>query len=96
METVQSPSGRPPENYLIWGILTTVLCCLPLGIVSIIKASKVNELWATGRHEEAYQAANEAKKWAIWSAILGPVLAIIGFIFFTVLGIGGAIIDGGY
>lgn len=34
-----------PGNNLVWGILATVFCCLPFGIVSIVKASKVNALW---------------------------------------------------
>ena len=29
-----SPYGQPPANGLVWAILTTVLCCMPLGIVS--------------------------------------------------------------
>lgn len=35
------PSQPKPDSNLVWGILTTILCCLPLGIVSIVKASKV-------------------------------------------------------
>jgi hypothetical protein len=30
-----------PDTNLVWAILCTVLCCLPLGIVSIIKATSV-------------------------------------------------------
>ncbi|MDR2764224.1 MAG: CD225/dispanin family protein [Tannerella sp.] len=45
-----SPDVRPPmpENYLVWAILTTVLCCFPLGIVSIINSSNVSTLYAQG------------------------------------------------
>ena len=39
---------RKPDNYLVWAILSTVFCCLPLGIVAIVKASKVDALWAQG------------------------------------------------
>ena len=31
-----------PDNWLVWAILSTILCCLPLGIVSIIYATKVD------------------------------------------------------
>ena len=61
--------GPPPDNNLVWAILSTVLCCLPLGIVSIVKASSVNGLWAAGQHEAARTAAADALKWAKWSAI---------------------------
>lgn len=36
------PQGVPPDNNLVWAILSTVLCCLPLGIVAIIKSTQVN------------------------------------------------------
>ncbi len=41
----QQPVGPPPDNNLVWAILVTVFCCLPLGIVSIVKSSQVNTLW---------------------------------------------------
>lgn len=61
-------TSYPPDNYLVWAILTTVLCCLPFGIVSIVKSSQVNTLWWQGRHGEAYAASESAKNWAIASA----------------------------
>jgi hypothetical protein len=75
--------GQPePDNYLVWAILTTVLCCVPLGIVSIVYSTKVSGLWAQGRYAEAQSAANSAKKWAIIAAITGAVVGvIIGILF---------------
>ena len=78
----QQPYGaRPPmpDTYLVWAILATLLCCLPFGIVSIVKASQVSSLYNQGRYQEAVAASEAAKKWAIWSAIVGVVLSIIGF-----------------
>ena len=79
---------REPDNYLVWAILCTVLCCLPLGIVSIVYSTKVSGLWVQGRYAEAQAAADNAKKWAIISAIVGAVAAVIGvvlwFVFFAV------------
>jgi hypothetical protein len=34
-------------------------------------------LWAAGRYADAQQAADSAKKWAIWSAIIGVVAFVI-------------------
>ena len=58
-----------------------MLCCLPLGIVSIVYASKVSGLSTQGRYAEAQAAADTAKKWAIWGAVAGGVLIIIYVIF---------------
>ncbi len=69
--------AQQPDSNLVWGILVTVLCCLPFGIVSIIQASKVSGLWAQGQYAEAQKASNDAKKWAIWGAVAGVVVGII-------------------
>ena len=78
----QQPYGAQPpmpDTYMVWAVLVTVLCCLPFGIVSIVKASQVSSLYNQGRYQEAVAASEAAKKWAIWSAIVGVVLSIIGF-----------------
>ncbi|OBA59216.1 hypothetical protein A5647_17995 [Mycobacterium sp. 1100029.7] len=73
----QPPAGQAPNNYLVWSILTTLFCCLPLGIVAIVKSSQVNGLWAQGQYAEAQAAANSAKKFATWSAIAGVIVFVI-------------------
>jgi Interferon-induced transmembrane protein len=77
----------PPENYLVWAILTTLFCCLPTGIVSIVYSTRVSGLWGQGLYAEAQTAANNAKKWAIISAIAWVVLIVGYFLFVVVLGI---------
>jgi hypothetical protein len=84
---------RPPmpENYLVWAILTTVLCCLPLGIVSIIQATKVSSLYTMGDYAGAQKASNEAKRWAMWSAIAFGIVLILYIIFIVVFGVIGGL-----
>ncbi|WP_313112565.1 CD225/dispanin family protein [Aequorivita sediminis] len=86
---INQPQGSPPDNNLVWAILCTVLCCLPLGIVSIIKAAKVNELWALGDVAGAHKAASDAKKWAIWGAVISIAFLVLYVIFIVILGLGG-------
>jgi hypothetical protein len=69
--------GPPPSNHLVWAILTTIFCCLPFGIVSIVKSTQVNSLWAQGQTGAAQEASEAAKKWAIISAIVGVVLSVL-------------------
>jgi len=71
-----------------WGILTTLLCCLPLGIVSIVKASQVHNLWAQGHYQAVQKAAEDAKKFAIWGAVAGVAVGVVYIIFmiFVVVG----------
>lgn len=74
------PSAKP-DNYLVWAIVTTVLCCLPAGVVSIIYANKVDRLWREGDFAGADSASKQARTWAIVSAVLGVVVGIIYFCF---------------
>ncbi|RAV15978.1 CD225/dispanin family protein [Mycobacterium colombiense] len=73
----QQPAAAQPNNYLVWSILATLFCCLPFGIVAIVKSSQVNGLWAQGRYAEAQASADSAKKWVIWSVAIGIVVGII-------------------
>jgi hypothetical protein len=63
MERIDQPQ-TPPPNYLVWAILTTIFCCLPFGIVSIVFAAQVNTKWIAQDFEGAANASKNAKIWA--------------------------------
>jgi Interferon-induced transmembrane protein len=69
--------AQQPDSNLVWGILCALLCCLPLGVVSIVYSSKVSGLWMQGRYAEAQAASDNAKKWAIWGAVAGVIVLVI-------------------
>ena len=71
--------GRPPmpETYLVWAILATILCCVPLGIVSIVNAAGVSSAYNAGDYDLAVKKSENAKKWAIISAVCGIVASIL-------------------
>ncbi len=66
-----------PDNYLVWAILSTVLCCLPLGIVSIVYAAKVDGLYASGDYSGAKEASDKAKQFALISCVAGIVVSVL-------------------
>ena len=68
------------QSPMVWSILSTICCCLPFGIVSIVYASKVNSLLSVGNFQAAKEAADKAKMWA-WIAFgLGLVSNLIGIL----------------
>lgn len=77
----------PPPNYLAWAIITTILCCLPFGIVSIIYSAQVNTKWAAGDIAGAQLSSKNAKTWAWVSFAVG----ICGMIIWTILVVVGVI-----
>ena len=88
----QQPYGaRPPmpATYLVWAILATLLCCMPFGIVSIVKASQVSTLYYQGNYAEARAASRAARNWAIASAVSsGAIVLVYVAVFFGAVLIG--------
>lgn len=71
------PVGQPPPNHLAWAILTTILCCLPLGVVSIVFAAQVDGKWGAGDVAGAQAASRKARTFALWGTILGALGMIL-------------------
>jgi Interferon-induced transmembrane protein len=76
----------PPPNYLVWAILSTIFCFLPLGIVSIVFSAQVNSKWATGDVAGAQRASELAKKLTIWTVVVGVIGDVIGVVALIALG----------
>lgn len=82
----QSTQQVPPPNYLVWAILTTILCCLPFGIVSIVYAAQVNSKWQMGDYEGAKLSSKNAKIWA-WVAFAVGIAGILISFLLAIFGI---------
>ncbi len=72
-------------NHLVWAILTTLFCCLPLGIVSIIYAAQVDGKRAAGDIRGARESSEKAKFWAVLSACLMLVPMVLYLLFILVV-----------
>lgn len=80
----QGPAEEIP-NHLVWAILTTIFCCLPFGIVSIVFAAQVDGKRNAGDIQGAWDASNKAKTWAVVAAVAG-VVAVFGWV--AIVGVG--------
>jgi len=89
---VPGAGGYSPEmyphihNHLTKAILATIFCCLPLGIVAIVKAAQVNGKIEAGNINGAIQASNEADNWANWSIGIGLAAELLYFFFILMAG----------
>jgi hypothetical protein len=71
------PPGATVQNYLVFAILATVLCCLPAGIPAIVYAAQVNGKLQLGDLAGAQQASRNAKMWCLISLGLGLGLMVL-------------------
>lgn len=74
-----------PDNFLMWAILSTIFCCLPFGIPSIVYASKVDGLWYAGDYAGAQNAASKARTWFWWAFVTGLVLNFATIIYYIIV-----------
>ena len=77
------PSNPPfpkPNSGLVGAIIATVLFCVPLGIVALINASKVDSEWAEGKWDDAQRHAKNAQTFTWVSVAVGLVFSILYFI----------------
>lgn len=71
------PAMPKPGSNMILAVLTTVFCCLPLGIVGIVYASKVDGLYFAGDYAGALSAAKSARTWSVIGIVASLVISII-------------------
>lgn len=69
-----------PNNYLVYAILSTVLCCLPTGVAAIIFSTRVDKQWAQGDKIGAQKSSEQAKLWCLISLGCGIISGMLGFI----------------
>lgn len=79
----QAPLGVCPDTNLVWGILCTILCCMPLGVVSIVYACKVENRFYAGDTAGAIDASKKARNWAMYGAISSVLIYVIGIIAYV-------------
>jgi hypothetical protein len=72
----------PPQvpNYMVQAILVTLFCCLPLGIVSIIKANEVNRRLLANDYAGALQASN-SNRTILWIGFAGGLVICVIYFF---------------
>ncbi|XP_041465739.1 proline-rich transmembrane protein 1-like [Lytechinus variegatus] len=67
----QARFGQQPNDHLLFAILTTVFCCIPCGIVAIVKSVDVRNKWLVGDVVGATQSARAAKRYSVCSLVFG-------------------------
>lgn len=83
--TGQSEVEPMPKTYLIWSILSIIICSMIPGIIAIVFSSRVSSLYYAGDIEGAKRASRNAEIWIIVSFCLG-VLSSTLYVPLSLLG----------
>lgn len=86
--------GVMPDTHMVGAILVTLFCCLPFGIVAIVKAAQVSSCYNRGDYNGAVNASNEANKWVKWGLISGIIIGVLYVIAIVISGVGAAAAGG--
>ncbi len=83
-------TSKCPPTYLVWSILATVLCCIPVGIVAIVYSSKVRKYYDQNEFLKAKRASDRALYWTLGSAIVWmvtyPIVTALSMLSDSLLG----------
>ena len=72
-----APVEKPGAGSLICAILVTMFCCLPLGVVGIVYATKANGYADAGDRARMLEAAKKARMWTLIGFIAGFISILL-------------------
>jgi hypothetical protein len=78
--------ARPPRSYLGWGLATTVLCFLPLGLVTLYYGFRTNRAILDDRIQDAIHDSHITRGWLIATVVVGLLVDFALVAVFLLLG----------
>ena len=74
-----------PPTYLVWGIVSTLMCCQIFGIISIVYGAQVSSKYQQGDIEGAKKYSERAAMWSILSIVVG-LITVPFIVAFQIIG----------
>ncbi len=87
-EQPMGPMVLCPKTWLVESILVTIFCCLPFGVVGIVKASNVEAIWRRGDIVGAEAASQSAGFWTKLGFWIGLAINILGPLVWVIFALG--------
>jgi hypothetical protein len=75
---------NPPNDHMIFAILTCLFCFWPTSIVALIYSCEVNDRYNAGDHVGAVESSRKAYQWGKISLIIGTISYVMSSVFFFV------------
>jgi hypothetical protein len=74
---------NPPNDHMIFAILTCLFCFWPTSIVALIYSCEVNDRYNAGDHAGAMKSSLRASQWAKISLMIGIILYFSSIVLFV-------------
>jgi hypothetical protein len=84
-KTVHHHRKPMPPTYLWQSIVVTIFCCLPLGILAIIFASRVQSRWIKKDYEGALYSSKIARNIAFWTFVIGIFIHVTSLVYAVII-----------
>jgi uncharacterized membrane protein YjgN (DUF898 family) len=88
-ETAESVAATPDpviRTHLGWAVVSSMLCFLPLGLVAVYYALRVQKDMAAGDVDSAAHHSRVAKGWVIATIVIGILIYLFLTAVFALLG----------
>ena len=82
---IQPPVNQPPvriESHLVKAIISSVCCCLPLGIAAVVFAAQVEPNLKAKNYEAASEASKKANLWGNVAIGVGIIMQILWLVLY--------------
>lgn len=85
-----APVDTPPEDFLVWSVLATILCFPPTGAGALLWARRVHARYTVGDLSGAREASRQARAWLVVTLACGVVLYALLFLAAFLVGAAGS------
>ena len=75
--SADSLGNGPVPSHMFGAIMTTLFCCIPLGILAILQAANVNTCLAAGDRAGAVKASKQAGTFVAWGVASGFIVGLV-------------------
>ncbi|XP_038053389.1 proline-rich transmembrane protein 1-like [Patiria miniata] len=84
-QIIRTAGNVPPPDYMMFALMVTLFCFLPLGLIGMMKAMEARNRWQVGDGVGAHQSAQEARRWSIAGLAIGIPIIIALVVILIIL-----------
>jgi len=77
VESVTGESNGAPRTYLVWSVVATILCFVPLGVVALVYGFGAQRALEAGDRDLASRRGRVARRWLVATVVFGLAIDLV-------------------